>query len=122
MLSISNKSVSNLESVFTVLLLKVSEAGLQISLGIGLRLFKLLEHVFQLLDLDIALLTFEQERTITQQRLIVLLETAQQLENEADAMREEAERHQEVIQWYIWPLQSLMTTVLVTFNWLSFNL
>ena len=53
------------------------------------------------MDLDVALLTFEEDRTVTQQRLIVLLETAQQLENEADAMREEAERHQEVVQWYL---------------------
>ena len=51
------------------------------------------------MDLDVALLTFEEDRTVTQQRLIVLMETAQQLENEADAMREEAERHQEVVQW-----------------------
>ena len=29
------------------------------------------------------------------------METAQQLENEADVMREEAERHQEVVQWYL---------------------
>ena len=67
-------------------------------------MFKLLEHAFQLLDLDVALMKIEEDRTVTQQRLFVLLETAQ-LENEADAVHEEAERHQEDVQWSLAPAQ-----------------
>ena len=58
-------------------LFQVCEAGLHISLGVGLRLFKLLEHDLQLLDSEMSVQTEEEERTAVQQQLVCLLKNAQ---------------------------------------------
>ena len=78
----------------------MSEAGLHISLGVGLRLFKLLEHDLQIIDLKIALQSDPALLSQAEQQLISLIRKAQCLEDKADAMLEEAEHHQVVHEWF----------------------
>ena len=80
---------------------QVCEAGLHISLGVGLRLFKLLEHELQLPDLDIALQISEEDRTPEQAQLVAKLNQAQSLESEADSQADEAAHHHEFLTWFL---------------------
>ena len=80
---------------------QVCEAGLHISLGVGLRLFKLLEHELQLLDLDIALQISEEDRTPEQAQLVARLNQAQSLESEADSQADEEAHHHEFLTWFL---------------------
>ena len=79
---------------------QVCEAGLHISLGIGLRLFKMLEHEVQLLDLDLACQTEDAHRTAAERGVVALLKDAQTLESTSYALLEKADHHQEVIEWF----------------------
>ena len=79
---------------------QVCEAGLHISLGVGRRLFKLLEHDQQMLYLEMSVQAEQEERRAAQQQLVCLLKNAQALEDEADSLAEESGHHQEVIDWF----------------------
>ena len=79
---------------------QVCEAGLHISLGVGLRLFTYLENDCQDLDLRIALQKDEDLLDPAEQELVVQLRKAQNLEQEAEDLSEEAEHHQIVHDWY----------------------
>ena len=79
---------------------QVCEAGLHISLGVGLRQFKLLEHQLQLLDLEIAICRAEAVMSSSEEELHHLLKDAQALESESEDLVQEADHHQEVHDWY----------------------
>ena len=79
---------------------QVCEAGLHISLGVGWRLFTYLENDCQDLDLRIALQKDEDLLDPAEQELVVQLRKAQNLEQEAEDLSEEAEHHQIVHDWY----------------------
>ena len=69
-------------------------------MGVGLRLFKLLEHDLQLIDLKIALQSDPDELSDSEQELISLVKKAQRLEDEADTILEEADHHQAVHDYF----------------------
>ena len=71
------------------------EAGLHISLGVGLRLYNLLVQDCQGLDLQLALLSDEVEDEVTQSA-IQLLNYAQSLEKDVSDLAEGIEQHQAV--------------------------
>ena len=70
-------------------------------MGLGLRLFKLLEHDLQLIDLKIALQSDPDELSDSEQKLISLVKKAQRLEDEADTILEGADHHQAVQEEWI---------------------
>ena len=73
------------------------EAGLHITLGVGLRLFNLLEYDLQQLDLQ--LLVQLQESTDTPVGLVALLKDAQLCEIEAEDALERMQQHQTLYDW-----------------------
>ena len=73
---------------------------MHISLGIGLRLFKLLEQDLQILDLKVAIQSDHSTLSTSEQELISLVKKAQRLEDEANTTYEEAEQHQTVFDWF----------------------
>lgn len=79
---------------------QVSEAALHMSLGIGLRLFNMLEKDCQEMDLLLALEVEEGSRTAAEEELVALLRSAQTLEDEARECSETAEQHMTVVDWY----------------------
>ena len=81
-------------------LCQVCEAGLHISLGIGMRLFSYLQHDCQQLDLLICLDKDEADLSEVEKQLVATLVEAQELETEAADLTEEAGQHQTVHDWF----------------------
>ena len=86
--------------IFFFVCVQVCEAGLHISLGIGLRLFKLLEHELQLVDIQLAVRADPESLSSQERDLVQRLNRAHELEKEAESMSEEAGLHQEVLDWF----------------------
>ena len=76
------------------------EAGLHISLGIGLRLYNLLLHDYQQLDLQLALLSEEQGHE-TSSEAIQLLQEVQRLEKQLEDEHDTIEQHQIVYDYML---------------------
>ena len=72
------------------------EAGLHISLGIGLRLFNHLERDYQQLDLQLLLLESNGQTSSP----VALLKQAQTLEAEAENAAESAQQKQTIHDWF----------------------
>ena len=78
---------------------KVCEAGLHISLGVGLRLFKNLVHDCQNIDLQLALLSSEHRQGVSD-IAVQLLQQAQQLEIEVKDQIDTVGHHQAVYELF----------------------
>ena len=81
--------------LFIYLFYQVCEAGLHISLGVGLRLYNLLHHDCQTLDLQLALAADDTDDEVSQ-AAAHLLSDAQALEKEVDNIVQDIENHQAV--------------------------
>lgn len=78
--------------------MQVCEAGLHISLGVGLRLFNMLLRDCQKLDLELALLSAEHSHEASRSA-IKLLQEVQSLEKQIEDQQETTEHHQAVYDY-----------------------